>query len=92
MVSEGEIPESFLRGAGVPDNIIIYTRSLVVEPIQYRTCFISYADADKSYADRLYADLRVQGVRRWYFPGDSCMGSQNLGRYRPGGSEASKML
>ena len=35
--SGGDIPESFLRGAGVPDAIITYVRSLVTEPLQFYT-------------------------------------------------------
>ena len=72
--SGGDIPESFLRGAGVPDAIITYARSLVTEPLQFYACFISYASSDQAFADRLYADLQAKGVRCWYFPETSVMG------------------
>jgi hypothetical protein len=72
--SGGNIPEAFLRGAGVPDSIITYVRSLVAEPIQFYTCFISYASPDQPFAQRLYADLQAKGVRCWYYPETALMG------------------
>ena len=32
--SNGQIPEVFLRGAGVPDDMITYSKSLVGRPIK----------------------------------------------------------
>jgi hypothetical protein len=72
--SRGNVPESFLRGAGVSDTIITYWRSLVAEPIQFYTCFISYVSEDEAFANRLYADLQAAGVRCWYYPQSSVMG------------------
>jgi hypothetical protein len=45
--SGGNIPEAFLRGAGVPEAFITYMRSLVVNPIEYYSCFISYSSKDE---------------------------------------------
>jgi len=39
--SEGHIPEGFLREAGVPAILLDYLPSLLSQPIQYYTCFIS---------------------------------------------------
>jgi hypothetical protein len=72
--SGGNIPEVFLRGAGVPDSIITYVRSLVQEPIQFYTLFISYASSDRDFAQRLYNDLQGKGVRCWYYPETAVMG------------------
>lgn len=72
--SGGNIPEAFLRGAGVPDTIITYVRSLVVEPVQFYTCFISYASPNQAFAQRLYNDLQGKGVRCWYYPETAIMG------------------
>jgi len=72
--SGGNIPEVFLRGAGVPDTFIRLARSLVGQPIQFYTCFISYSSKDKGFCDRLYADLQSNGVRVWYFPEDARWG------------------
>jgi uncharacterized protein YjbI with pentapeptide repeats len=68
--SNGNIPEVFLRGCGVPDNFIEYVRSLTAKPFDYYSCFISHSTADKVFADRLYADLQAKGVRCWYAPHD----------------------
>jgi len=68
--SKGNIPEGFLRGAGVPDEFIQYMRSLTANPIEFYSCFISYSTKDQEFADRLYADLQNKGVRCWFAPHD----------------------
>lgn len=68
--SRGKIPEVFLRGCGVPDEFIVYTRSMVGRTIEYYSCFISYSTRDQEFADRLYADLQAKGVRCWFAPHD----------------------
>jgi uncharacterized protein YjbI with pentapeptide repeats len=69
-LSKGRIPEIFLRGAGVPDDFIIFAKSLATNPIQFYSCFISYSTKDQAFADRLYADLQNKGVRCWFAPHD----------------------
>jgi len=67
--SEGKIPEAFLRGAGVPEPLLIYLRSLASrQPVQYYTCFISYSSHDQNFAERLYSDLQGKGIRCWFAP------------------------
>ncbi len=66
--SRGDIPVAFLRGAGVTDGLIEYARSLVGQAIDYYTCFISYANQDQPFAERLYNDLQGKGVRCWLAP------------------------
>jgi hypothetical protein len=68
--SHGEIPVDFMRGAGVTDTFIEYMSSLIVKPIRYYTCFISYSSRDQDFAERLYADLQSKGVRCWFAPED----------------------
>ncbi len=68
--SKGRIPGSFLRGCGIPDEFITYAKSLVTNPIQFYSCFISYSTKDQDFADRLYADLQNKGVRCWFAPHD----------------------
>jgi uncharacterized protein YjbI with pentapeptide repeats len=69
--SQGKIPLAFLRGAGVPENLITYMQSLVAPgAIQFYSCFISYSTKDQEFADRLYADLQNRGVRCWFAPHD----------------------
>jgi uncharacterized protein YjbI with pentapeptide repeats len=66
--SHGDIPEAFLKGAGVDDTFITYIRALVSKPIEYYSCFISYSSKDDAFAKRLYADLQSNNVRCWFAP------------------------
>lgn len=63
--SKGRIPESFLRDVGVPESLITYLPSLLSDPIQFYSCFISYSSKNQLFADRLYADLQYRSVRCW---------------------------
>ena len=74
--SRGNIPEVFLRGAGVPDSFIEYIASLVGRAIQFYSCFISYSSKDQDAADRLYADLQSKGIRCWFAPEDMKIGDR----------------
>jgi TIR domain len=72
--SKGNIPEAFLRGCGVPEDMIAYARSLRGKAIDFYSCFISHSAKDKRICERLYADLQAKGVRVWYFPEDAKWG------------------
>jgi hypothetical protein len=74
--SKGRIPDSFLRGAGVPDRVITYIPSLFEPAIQFFSCFISYSNKDEEFAKRLYADLQKVGVRCWFAPEDLKVGDK----------------
>jgi hypothetical protein len=63
--SNGQIPEVFLRGAGIPDDFITYMRSLVEPPFEFYSCFSSYSHADQSFARRLHDQLQGRGIRCW---------------------------
>jgi uncharacterized protein YjbI with pentapeptide repeats len=65
--SKGNIPDAFLRGAGVPEDFITYMKSLVGKAIDFYSCFISYSSKDDDFAQRLYADLQAKNVRYWKF-------------------------
>jgi TIR domain/Pentapeptide repeats (8 copies) len=77
MLSKGKLPEAFLRGVGWPDTLIRYARSLLTNPIEFYSCFISYAGSDQDFANRLHADLQVNGVRCWFAP-DHVRGGKKL--------------
>jgi TIR domain/Pentapeptide repeats (8 copies) len=64
------LPLAFLRGCGLPDKLIEYLPSLLNEPIQFYSCFISYSTEDQPFAERLHADLQNKGVRCWFAPHD----------------------
>ncbi len=74
--SQGAIPEVFLRGAGVPDVLVKFIASLVGQPIQFYSCFISYSSKDQGFADRLYADLQARNVPCWFAPEDMKIGDK----------------
>jgi hypothetical protein len=72
----GNLPISFLRGCGLPDNLIDYLPSLRGDAIQFYSCFISYSGKDQMFADRLHADLQNKGVRCWFAPHDLPIGAK----------------
>ncbi|MBU1565261.1 MAG: toll/interleukin-1 receptor domain-containing protein [Proteobacteria bacterium] len=63
--SGGNIPDHFLRHAGVPQNLIEASPSLIGNPSEYFSCFISYSSKNEDFADRFKKDLQNQGVRCW---------------------------
>ena len=58
------------RGCGIPESFLTYVKSLVGNPIEYYSCFISYSTIDQDFAERLYADLQASKVRCWFAPHD----------------------
>lgn len=68
--SSGDIPESFLRGCGVPENFITYMRSLTAVAIEFYSCFISYSGKDEDFAKRLHSRMREAELRVWFAPED----------------------
>jgi hypothetical protein len=63
--SKGNIPESFLRGCGVPDEFIALAKSLFTNPIDFYSCFISYSSKDDAFANKLHTTLQAHHVRCW---------------------------
>jgi TIR domain-containing protein/pentapeptide repeat protein len=74
----GPLPLAFLRGLGLPDNFIDYLPSLLNQPIQHYSCFISYSTKDDEFAHRIHADLQNSGVRCWFAPHDLPIGGKIL--------------
>ncbi len=72
------MPLAFLRGVGLPDRLINYLPSLVNQPLQFYSCFISYSVKDQDMAERLHADLQNKGVRCWFAPHDLPIGAKIL--------------
>jgi hypothetical protein len=75
--SGGNIPEVFLRGAGVPEPFITSMKALVgaMSPVAFYSVFISYSHADKAFAHKLHDALQAKSVRCWLdehqlLPGD----------------------
>ena len=76
LAKSGPLPLAFLRGCGLPDALIDYLRSLLNQPFQFYSCFISYASKDHAFAERLHADLQNKGVRCWFAPEDMKIGDR----------------
>lgn len=74
----GQLPLTFLRGCGLPDNMIEYLPSLLNQPFEFFSCFISYSSADKEFAQKLYNDLQSNSVRCWFAPEDMGIGNKIL--------------
>jgi len=72
----GRLPLSFLRGCGLPENLIDYLPSLLNQPIQFYSCFISYSSKDDEFARRLHADLQNESIRCWFAPEDMKIGDR----------------
>lgn len=70
--SNGEIPERFLRDAGLPVEVIEYLLPAIRigPPIQWNSCFISYSTKDEQFAVRLHSRMRQAGLRVWFAPED----------------------
>ena len=72
--SRGNIPEEFLRGAGVPEHFILYTRYLNEKAFKHNSCFISFSGNDRNFIEKIGEDLQREGVRCWYAPEELKMG------------------
>ncbi len=75
LIDSGPLPDVFLKGVGLPDDFIAHLRAAWCNPIEFYSCFISYSDADKSFARRLHDTLQGRGIRCWLdehqvLPGD----------------------
>jgi hypothetical protein len=74
--SQGNIPENFLYGCGLPAEFVTYMHSLTGKAIEFYSCFISYSSNSEEFAKRLYNDLRDAGVRCWFAPEDLKIGDK----------------
>jgi uncharacterized protein YjbI with pentapeptide repeats len=74
--SKGKIPNSFLSGCGVPDDLIAFGRSLVANPIEFYSCFISYSSKDERFAKELNSELHTLGIRCWFAAEDLKIGDR----------------
>lgn len=71
-LSEGKIPEVFLRGCGLTESFIVQIPALVaaMQAIQFYSCFISYSGKDEEFARRLHSRMRQAELRVWFAPED----------------------
>jgi len=64
----------FLRGAGFDEHAIENFRTLIGEPIDFYSAFISYSHKDKPFARRLHDQLQARGIRCWLDEVDARIG------------------
>lgn len=74
-LSRGTIPEQFLRGCGLSDEAISFATARGGS-VHFYSCFLSYSDADRTLASKLYNDLQSSGVRCWFAPLDMRIGAK----------------
>jgi uncharacterized protein YjbI with pentapeptide repeats len=72
--SKGNIPEEFLRGAGVPEHFISYTGYLNEKAFAHNSCFISFSGNDRNFVEKIGDDLQREEIRCWYAPEEMKMG------------------
>jgi hypothetical protein len=77
--SGGRVPDSFLRDAGTPEDVIQHLLPLIRNglPIRWHSCFISYSTKDEDFARRLHFRMREANMRVWFAPED-LKGGKNL--------------
>ncbi len=63
--SKGKIPEKFLRGCGMPKNLITYLSSLFSGAVQFYSCFISYSHTDTEFVKLLEERFQKEGILYW---------------------------
>ncbi len=68
--SHPNLTDDFLRGCGVPEDLIGYLPSLARSPFDFYSCFISYSHHDEEYAHRLHSQMQVEKLRVLYAPAD----------------------
>ncbi len=59
------LPISFLRGVGLPENVIERLPSLLEKANEFHSCFISYSHQDQAFARRLHNQFQGRGIRCW---------------------------
>jgi hypothetical protein len=76
--TRGRIPEAFLRGCGVPRDVIARIPELIdsIDPSQFYSCFISYSHKDEEFAKQLHSRMVEEKLRVWYAPEDMPYGQK----------------
>jgi hypothetical protein len=91
LLKSGKLPPGFLRGCGVPPELQDGLPRIMAE-VRYHTCFISYGEPDRAFAEKLVQDLTVRGVICWLYALNATPGQrswQEIGQKR---REAEKMV
>src|ERR1039458_669729 len=70
--SQGRIHDEFLRGAGVPEEVMTHLLPSIRcgPPIQWHSCFTSHSAKDGEFARQLHLRMREANMRVWFAPED----------------------
>ena len=74
--SKGQISKAFLSKAGVPSEFIAYVNALSEKESSHCSCFISYSNDDRDFAEKLRTDLHNNGIHCWYIPEEMKIGDK----------------
>ena len=69
---------NFLRGAGVPQELLDALPAIVAE-VRYYSCFVSYGQPDLESARKLWEGLEARGVSCWLYEMDKTVGKLTWG-------------
>lgn len=91
--SKGRIPETFLRGLGLPDYVIRAIPKLAHPGNPgYARCFISYSHQDATFAEHLHGSLQAEGIRCWLDKNDILAGEEILRAIHRGIQRGDRLL
>ena len=58
----------------MPDGWITYAKSLIANPVEFYSCFISHSREDEQFGQLLHKNLQDEGVRCWHYRKDAKWG------------------
>ncbi len=68
VIKSGYLPIEFLRGCGLPDELISHYEAYLSNGLRTQTCLVSCSESDMPFAQKLHDDLQDQGIRCWVIP------------------------
>ncbi len=76
LLKSKNLPINFLRGCGLPEDLVQNYFEWNHDVGNYHSCFISYSSKDELFVQKLYSDLKGNGVRCWFAPEDLKIGDK----------------
>lgn len=65
LLKSGLLPEDFLRGIGLPDELTDHLAELRRRSVSWHSILITYSQEDRLFAEALYEALQDRGIRCW---------------------------
>lgn len=82
---------TFCLGAGVPKGLLDAIPAIVTEAV-YHSCFVSYGESDRQFAEKLVGDLRLRGVSCWLYSNDATPGRRTWSEIGQSRRDADKFV